>query len=211
MSFLRSLTVFIISFVFTTFIFIAITSQTMGNLIQKDSVKGFLNIEGTKLIDQQCEEQCSQFTENSTECLQECETYLANQTGVLVDKATDEIYQRNFFGINLNEVSSTASEYLIYLIIGIISGLSLFIASKTPFSTLGKNMISISVSLFVLVLFMRMIVVIVNVPMDIGKDFIDYLSPGLDQQVKYGIILLIIGIVLLVVNYIIKKKTLKKK
>jgi hypothetical protein len=76
---------------------------------------------------------------------------------------------------------------------------------------LGKNMISISISLFVLVLFMCTIVVIVNVPMDIGKDFINYLSPGLDQQVKYGIILLIIGIVLLVVNYIIKKKTLKKK
>jgi len=182
----------------------------MGKLIQRDSVKGFLNTEGTKLIGQQCEEQCSQLTENDTECLQECETYLSNQTGVLVDKATDDIYQRDFFGINLNEVSSTSSDYLIYLVIGIISGLSLFVASKTPFSTLGKNMISISISLFVLVLLMRTIVVIVNAPMDIGKDFIDYLSPGLDQQVKYGIILLIVGIVLLVVNYIIKKKTLKK-
>jgi len=211
MSFLRSLTVFTLSFVFTTFIFVAITSQTMGKLIQKDSVKGFLNTEGTKLMGQQCEEQCSQFTENSTECLQECQTYLSNQTRVLVDKATDEIYQRNFFGINLNEVSSTVSEYLIYLIIGIISGLSLFIASKNPFSTLGKNMISISISLFVLVLFIRTIVVFVNVPMNIGKDFIDYLSAGLDQQVKYGIILLIVGAILLVVNYIIKKKTLKKK
>jgi len=211
MSFLRSLTVFILSFVFTTFIFIAITSQTMGNLIQKNSVKGFLNTEGTKIIGQECEDQCKQYTENITACLQDCEVYLSNQTSTLVDKVTDEIYQRNFFGINLNEVSSTVSGYLIYLIIGIIFGVLLFIASKTPFSTLGKSLISISISLFVLVLLLRTIVIIVNAPMDIGKDFINYLSPGLDQQLKYGIILLIVGIVFLIINYIIKKRAEKKK
>jgi hypothetical protein len=182
----------------------------MGNLIQKDSVKGFLNIEGTKLIGQQCGEQCGQSVENVTECLQECETHLSNQTGVLVDKATDEIYKRDFFGIKLDEVSSVVSGYILYLIIGIIFGSLLFITSKTPFSTLGKNLISISISLFILVLFIRTIVIIINAPLDIGKDFIDYLSPGLDQQMIYGIILLIIGIALIVVNHILKKKTQKK-
>ena len=182
----------------------------MGNLIQKDSIKGFLNIEGTKIIGLECENQCSQSTENITECLQECQTYLSNQTGVLVDKATDEIYQRKFFGVSLNEVSSTTSNYLIHLIIGIVFGLLLFVASKTPFSTLGKNLISVSISLFILVIFMRTILVIVNLPLNIGKDFIDYLSSGLDQQLIYGIVLLITGIALLIVNYIIKKKAQKK-
>lgn len=210
MSFLRSLSVFILSSIFTSAIFIAITSYTLGNLIQKESIKGFLDNEGTKIINQQCDEQCKQYTSNRTECLQDCEVYLNNQTKTLIGAVTDEIYQRNFFGMNLNEVSSTSSEYLIFLIIGIIFGMLLLVASETPFSTLGKNLITISISLFILYFAMNFIIVFVNLPLDLGKDFIDYLSSGLNLSAKYGIVLLAMGIVLVAVNYAIRKDKSEK-
>ena len=206
MSFLRSLSVFILSLIFTSFIFIAITSNTLGTLIQKESIKVFLGTEGKKFTSLQCEEDCKQYSGNQAECLQSCEADLTNQTSVVVDKATDEIYQRNFFGFNLNETSSAASDYFAFLIIGIISGVLLMVASKTPFSTLGKNLISIAISLFILVLFMYSIMIYVNLPLNLGKDFLSYLSPGFDQQIKYGIILLVAGIVLIVINYDVNRR-----
>lgn len=206
MSFLRSLSVFILSLIFTSFIFIAITSNTLGTLIQKESIKVFLGTEGKKFISLQCEEDCKQYSGDQAECLQSCEADITNQTSVVVDKATDEIYQRNFFGFNLNETSSAASDYFAFLIIGIISGVLLMVASKTPLSTLGKNLISIAISLFILVLVMHSIMVYVNLPLNLGKDFLNYLSPGFDQQIKYGIILLVVGIVLIVINYDINRR-----
>jgi hypothetical protein len=205
MSFLRSLLVFFLSLIFTSAIFIAITSYAFGSLIQKDSMKGFLGSEGDKFIGIQCGDECSQYTDNQTECLRACSDYLTNRTSLVVDKAVDEVYNINFLGASLSSASSEASKYVEFFIISIISGIALLIASKSHFSTLGKNLITTAVALFILVVVVRTVIVYVNLPLNLGSDFISYLSPGLDKAAIYGLVLLVLGLVFVAINSILKR------
>lgn len=213
MPFLRSLATFILSTIFVISIFTAITSYTLGNLIQKDSLKDFIKSEiGTEFINKQCQENCNQNTDYKDACIQLCITELSNQTQMSVDKTVDEIYQQKLFNITLNEISFFLSQYIVFIIIGIFSGILLLIASKTPFLTLGKDFISISISLFISSVTPQMVIASINLPFNLGQAVRDYLSSGFNQQINYGIILLIIGIILVVINYLLKRiKTTKEK
>lgn len=206
MPFLRSLTVFILSLIFTFSIFIAITSYNIGNLIQKESIKNFIKSESTKYLNQECQNQCSQYEDYKDACIQLCLTELINQTEISVNKVVDDIYQQKFFDMTLDEVSLFLSQYILFAIIGIFSGILILIASKTPFLSLGKNIISVSISLFISSIAPQFMLASINLPFNLGKSIKDYFFPSFNQLIYYGIILLIIGIILVIVNYVIKKK-----
>lgn len=207
MSFLRSLTVFILSLIFTASIFTALTSYTIGNLIQKNSLKEFIKSEvSTDFINSQCQDKCSQYTDYKETCIQLCITELTNQTQTSINKAIDEIYQQKFFNITLNEISSALSQYILFFVIGTISGILLLIAPKTPLLTLGKNFISISISLFISSITPQLLIISTNLPFNLGEAIRNYFSSGFNRQIQFGIILLVTGIVLTLIDYYIKRK-----
>jgi hypothetical protein len=207
MSFLRTLAVFVLSFIFTSTVFIAVSYASMGNLLRKESVKEFLNVEGAKFIEEQCQKDCNQ--SSSPTCLQNCSSTSANQTTTLVDKAVDELYQKQFYGLTLNEVSSFSYSFLLYFVLILLSGGLLFIASKNPFSTLGKNLVMTSLSLFVTSFSTQFVITFVNLPLDLSKAVNDFLSSSFDKQINIAIILLSIGIIFIMIDYFIRKR--KKK
>jgi hypothetical protein len=211
MSFLRSLAVFIISLIFVSTILMAITAYSIGNLIQKESMKDFIKVESMQFIDQQCQENCNQYTEYKEACIQLCIADLTNQTQTGVDKAVDEIYQKQIFNTNLEEISFLLSQYILFAVIGIFSGILLLIASKTPLLTLGKDFISIAISLFISSFTPQFMMASVNLPFNLGEAIKDYFSPSFNQLMNYGIIFLIIGIILIIINYLLKKRKKTKK
>jgi hypothetical protein len=208
MSFLRSLAIVALSLIFTSSFFIGITSFTMGNLIQRESIKQFITTEGLKAADQQCHHECAQKADYQS-CLGNCTENLNEQVNDVVGTAIDEIYKQNFLGTNLNDVSYQATQYLIYIIIGAVAGLVLFFSSEKPFSTVGKDLITIAISIFITTLSTNFLIGYANLPLDLGKAFSNYLSAGFAQQDFCGILFLVAGIVVLAINYAIQRR--KKK
>lgn len=207
MPFLRSLATFILSFLFATSILMAITSYNIGNLIQKESIKNFIKSESLKYVSQQCENQCDQYPEYKELCVQRCLAETTNQTEVGVNKAVDDIYQQKLLDmVSLDEASSLLSQYLLFLVIGVICGVLIFFASKAPFKTLGKDFISISISLFISSIIPQFIIASVNLPFDLGQAIKDYLSPSFSQLMSYGIAFLVAGIVLIIINYLLERR-----
>ncbi|MEM5778422.1 MAG: hypothetical protein QXK49_02230 [Candidatus Aenigmatarchaeota archaeon] len=205
MSFLRSLATFLLSFIFVSFILMAITSYNIGNLIQKNSIKNFIISESLKFTDKECENQCNQYLEYKEECMQLCHEELENQIKTGVNKAVDEVYQKQFFSISLDFLALFLSQYFLFLFLGILSGILLIFASKTPFLTFGKNFISISVSLIASSFIPQFITASVNLPFNLGEAISNYFSQSFNQQMIYGIIFLVVGILLIIINYAIKK------
>jgi len=206
MPFLRSLAVFLLSLTFVMTVLMAITSYSVGGLVQKSSIKDFIKSESGKFIDQQCQSQCEQYPDYKNTCIQLCTAELTNQTQAGVDKAVDEIYQKQFFNVTLDELSSLLNQYILFLIIGVISGILLLFASRTPILTLGKDFISVAISLFISSFTPKFIIASVNLPFDLGKAISDYFSPSFNQLLNYGIIFLVIGIVLIIINYLLSRR-----
>jgi hypothetical protein len=206
MSFLRSLSVFLLSLIFTSAIFIAVSSSNLLGLIQKDSIKTFLSVEGAKFIGEQCQSDCSN-NENPATCVQLCESTSTSQTDALVNNAVDDLYQHNFFGMNLNDITYFFSQYVLLAAIGLIAGVMLFVASETPLSTVGKDIITIAVSLFISSFSTYFVIGFSNVPIEIEKIFSDYFYPAFRGQIIYGIVFLAAGLILLVANRYMHRKT----
>jgi len=186
--------------------FTMVTSYTIGNLIQKDNIKTFIKLQlGSELATEQCNNMCSNVTETSlkTICLGECIGRFANESGEVVNKAVDEIYSKKFMNISIDKAVSLLSSFTLFLILTIISGIALLFISETPLASLGKNCISISVSLLIFG-FLPKLIPLPETPA--VRMVFDYLSSGLGKQIYFGIIFLIIGIIFLIANYILKKR-----
>jgi uncharacterized membrane protein YwzB len=207
MSLLRSLAVFILSFTFITAVLFALTSYDLDKVVQKDAIKGFIRIQGLKHVDDQCQEECSQNPYES--CLSDCKIQKTNQIQTGVDKAVDELYDKKIFGVTLEELSSFLSYYLLFAAIGIFSGILLFFASENPFSTIGKDFITIAVSFFISSLTPDFVTASVNLPFDLGRAISDYLSPAFSQQMNYAIVFFVAGIIFIVVDYLLAKRKAK--
>ncbi|MFH1229147.1 MAG: hypothetical protein V1678_01845 [Candidatus Aenigmatarchaeota archaeon] len=207
MSFSRSLAILILSLIFTSSFFLGISSYTLGDLIQRESIKQFMTDQGMKLAGQQCQHECGNDADYKG-CIGNCTTSLNNQVNSVVGTAIDEIYKQSLFGTTLNEISYLASQYFIFLIIGTLAGVAMFIISKNPFSTLGKDLITIAISLFISTFSTNLIVGYANLPIDIMKALSDYFAPGFNLQNIFGLVFLAVGIAFLVIN---RMKHIKKK
>jgi len=162
-------------------------------------------------IDQQCQEKCNEYPDYKDLCISQCKLEVANQTESSINKAIDEIYQQKIANlVTLNELSSFLTHYILFLIIGIVCGILAFIASKTPFQTLGKGFISIAISLFISSVTPQFIIASISLPFDLGTAIKDYFFSGFSQLMYYGIAFLAVGIILIVVNYLLDKRKNKE-
>jgi len=209
MSFVRSLGVFIISSLFTIFTFLAITSYTTGSLVQKDNIKDLVITEfSQEMINQQCEDLCGNFTEEQKPlCVDECLAQFSNVTEEYINEAIDEIYENKIFNMSLNEMILIISNTILFAFLAVISGVLLLFVPKNPLKVLGKDIVWISISLLISG-FLLSFITLPDIPL--AGSILDYLSQGLRQQIYFGIVFLIIGIVLLIANYYRKKRVDKK-
>jgi len=175
--------------------------------VQKASIKNFIKTQSTNYIDQQCQEKCDVYSDYKDMCISQCKLEVANQTESSINKAIDEIYQQKIANlVTLNELSSFLTHYILFLIIGIVCGILAFIASKTPFQTLGKGFISIAISLFISSVTPQFVIASISLPFDLGTAIKDYFFSGFNQLIYYGIAFLAVGIILIIVNYLLEKR-----
>jgi hypothetical protein len=181
----------------------------MGDVIQKESVKTFIKTQlSPSLAAQQCEEYCKDRNETKGVCTQLCLSQISNKTEESVNGAVDEIYKKEFFGITINDVSYFISQFLIFVVLAVVSAALVLFVSQTPLTTLGKNMISVSISLFISSFSPDFLFLSSNLPFI--QSIFDYLASAFKQQMNFGIIFLIAGIALLAVGYTMKYRKSKK-
>ena len=209
MSLLRGLAVFILSSIFILSVFMAITAYTLAPLIQKDSITAFFRSASLSVVNDQCQKDCSQYTDYKDTCLQTCPTELTNQTETGVDDAVNSIYQQKFFGVTLEQMSALLSQYVLLLVIGIVTAVMLLFVSKNPFSTLGKDFATLAASLFISSFTPQFIIASVNLPFNFGDAIKNYFSAGFNQQFQYAVVFMVSGIILIVIDYLLSRRESK--
>ncbi|NIM47358.1 MAG: hypothetical protein GTN40_04360 [Candidatus Aenigmarchaeota archaeon] len=232
MSVLKSILGFIISALFIISLYLTITSFTIGNLIQKDNIKSFIQTQTTgKLASETCDDLCSEEADYQNcekycdyldvelrerckeECLRDASQEIAKQSCIeaclsksnesqqYIYETVDGVYSNKIISdITLDDITLIFRNTLLMLILSLIFGFLIFLVSDKPVSKLGNNIVVVSISL----LSMAVIPVFVITPdIPIIKMITSYVLEGLYQQLYFGIILIIIGIVLIVIG---KKK-----
>ena len=224
MSVLKGILGFIVSVLFIISLYLTITSFTMIDLIQKDNIKDFIQTQTTgKIISQSCDEYCNDEL-NNQKCEEEC-NYMggvneckkiclsetericveclskSNESQQQIYNTIDEIYSNEIIsGISLDNILSIFRNTILFIALTLIFGFLIFLVSDKPITKLGNSIIWVSISL----LAMAVIPIFVITPdIPIIEMITSYVLEGLYQQLYFGIILIIIGIVLIVIG---KKK-----
>ena len=210
MSIMKSIAVFLLSGIFVLSLFMSITSYTIGGLLQKDNLKSFIENEmAPNLVENQCNDFCSDAGEQKQLCIDMCREDMGNKTDQTISSVIDNVYSTEFYGISIEKITTVLNQLILFIAITIISGTAIFFVSEEPLSTLGRNMISVSITLFITALSPNFILSISNIP--VQSVFSDYMSTGLEMQNIFAVILIAIAIVLIVVDYLIKRRKKKKK
>lgn len=232
MSLAKSVTGFIISSLFIIFLYLAITSYTIGSSLQKENVKSFIqsqlrgetasntceNLCSNESIVRQCEDNCnlqdvsvrqscndacvsnSQDPEVKQMCMQSC-LRRANESQQYVFNTIDQIYSKNLAsGFSIDDIMSMLNNFLLFLVVSIILGASLFFVSDKPLSKIGNDFVIVAISLLA---FAVIPMFIISPDMTIMNAVSSFLSQSLYQQLIAGIVLLVVGIILVVIG---KKK-----
>jgi hypothetical protein len=214
MSILRDIAIFLVSAMFTFSIFMAVTSYTIGDLIQKENLKEFIESGlAPDLLENQCDEFCVNFTgEQKQACAQICIEQIGNRTDESVSKAVDDVYEKEFYGISINQLANLLNQFTLFVVLSVVSCALIIVVSEEPMSHIGKNLVTISISLFIASFSPNLILSFSNLPVE---DLLSsYLGSGLDQQTIIATIFIVVGIALILTNYFLKRKkekTVKKK
>lgn len=216
MSLLRKFAAFILSSIFVISLSAFVMSYTLGDIIQKDSLKSFAKSQVVpQMVGQQCEEFCKNFNETERiECLQICKEEIeTNRTGEIentIDEFIDQIYEKEVMSISLSDITYILSSILLLGIITLVSGVLLFLASEKPFSSLGWDLVTISVYLLIIG-FAPNFIPTGGIGTDIVQNVMGFIFEGLEKQITFGIVFLVIGIVFLVIHYYREYRKSKKK
>jgi len=209
MSIARDIAVFVLSAVFTITLFATVISYTMGDKIQKENIKEFVKSQlSSGLANQQCEEYCKDFTETKEKCIEMCLNETYSKSDETINKSIDEVYNKEIFNIRIITITYFISQFPLFFVLAIGSGVLLIFASKTQLVSLGKSFISVSIGLLITSFSPDFLLVSSNLPLT--QSTFDYLSSAFKQQMNFGIIFLIIGIALLSTGYLLKFRKLKK-
>jgi len=229
MSLLRSAAVFILSTLFIFSLYLAITSYSIGNLLDKGKLESFILSQlNESIAPQNCEEMCNtQFQQgcegqcsnmNMTQscvdacmnepynleikqgCIQTCLSR-TNTSQEYLSQTIDQFYSRKIVAnTSLDDIILILKNSILFIVFSLIFGIAIFFASEKPISKTGNNLIWVAISL----LSMAVIpVFLVSSEMSVVKIISDYIMQSLYQQLFIGIILLVIGIILI---YVGKKK-----
>ena len=207
MSILRGIAVLLLSSIFVFSLFMGITSYTIGDLIQKESLKGFIETGmAPSLIESQCTDFCSG---KEVDCFGACIDEMENQTSKTINDVIDNVYESNVYGVSIGSVISILSQLLLFVAIAVITGTAIFFVSDEPFSVMGRNVLSVSITLLITAFSPNLILSLSNVEMN--SVFSGYLSHGLELQALLAVVFIAVAIVFLVADYLIKRKRLKKR
>jgi len=215
MSFLRKLAAFILSSIFVISLSVFVTSYTISDRIEKDSLKSFVKSEMVpQMVSQQCNDLCESVGEpEKTECLRICreqiETNKTTEIESTIDTLVDQIYEKEILSISLNDITSILSSFVLLGAITVISGALLFLASEKPFSSIGWNMISVSAYLLIIG-FAPNFIPTGGLGTDVIQSVMGYIFEGLEKQITFGIVLLVVGIVFLIIHYYRRYRKSKK-
>jgi len=208
MSIARDIAVFFLSAIFTFTLFTTVLSYTMGNKIQKESIKEFIKSQlSSGLANQQCEGYCKDYTEAKERCMEMCLSELYNKSDETISRSIDDVYNKEIFSVKINTITYFISQFPLFFVLTIASGVLLLFASKTPLASIGKSFISVSIGLLITSFSPDFLLVSSNLPL--VQSIFDYLSLAFKQQMNFGIIFLIIGIALLATGYVLKFRKLK--
>jgi hypothetical protein len=181
-------------------------SSTCENVCSNESIiqqcEDNCNLEDAN-VRQSCKDVCvnnSQDPEVKQICMQSC-LHRANESQRYVFNTIDEIYNKNLVsGFSINDIMSMLNNFLLFLVISIILGASLFFVSEKPLSRIGNNFIVVAISLLA---FAVIPMLIISPDMSIMNAVSGFLSQSLFQQLITGIVLLVVGIILVIIG---KKK-----
>lgn len=209
MSIARDIAVFALSTIFTFTLFATVISYTMGNKIQKENIKEFIKSQlSSGLARQQCENYCKDFTEAKEICIEKCLNELYSKSNETISNSIDDVYNKEIFSVKISILTYFISQFPLFFVLVIASGVFLFFVSKTPLVSLGKSFISVSIGLLITSFSPDFLLISSNLPL--VQSIFDYMSLAFKQQLNFGIIFLVIGISLLSIGYLIKFRKLKK-
>jgi len=222
MSLAKSLAGFIVSALFIISLYLTISSYTIGDLIQKDKIKSFIQAQMTEeMISQTCEEYCSgeyqkceeycNYLEGvelrqtcKDECLQDCIRAClskSNESQQYIHKTIDEVYGNKIIDdLSFDNITQIFRNNILLLVLSFIFGFSMFLVSDKPISKLGNNLVVVSISLLSIA---AIPVFIITPDIPIIKLVSDYVLEGLYQQLLLGVVLIVTGIILVIIG---KKK-----
>jgi len=206
MSILRDLAVFLISALFTFSVFMAVTSYTLGGSLQKENLKEFIETGlAPNFMEEQCEEMCSEYTEEQNQaCMQLCIEQVGNRTEQSVSNVIDDIYEKEFYGITINQLADFLNQFALFAVLSIVSCALILVISEEPLGNIGKNLITVSISLLIAGFSPSLIMSFSNLPVE--EVLSNYLGQGLEQQTTIATIFIVVGIALIIVNYFIKRR-----
>jgi hypothetical protein len=228
MSLAKGVAGFIVSSLFIISLYLTISSYTIGDLVQRDSIKSFVEsqTEG-EMVSQNCEEQCSSgisyqncedycsyldvelreeckeacLNETKQNCIQMCLSQFSNKSQQYIYDMVDEVYNKKIVDdISLDNLTQIFRNTILLLVLSLIFGFSIFFVSDKPISKLGNNLIVVSISLLSIAVIPMFII---SPDISIIKMISDYILEGLYLQLISGVILIVIGIILIIIG---KKK-----
>jgi len=210
MSIMKSIAVFLLSGIFVLSLFMSITSYTIGGLLQKDNLKDFIaSSMASDLIDNQCNNLCSDVVDEKQNCLEMCREEISSQTDQNINDVIDNIYETDFYGVSINQITLLLNQLVLFVAITLVSGIVILYLSEEPLSTLGRNMLSVSITLFITAMSPNFILSLSNVP--VQSVFSEYMFQGLEQQKIFAAVLLVVAIVFIAAQYLLSKKKKKAK
>ena len=156
-------------------------------------------------MEDQCDQFCVNFTgEQRQACAQICIEQMGNRTDESVNMAVDEVYEKEFYGISISQMAYVMKQFTLFVILSVISCGLIIYFSEEPLGHIGKNLITISISLFIAGFSPNLIMSFSNLPVE--ELLSSYLGTGLEQQLIIAVVFIVVGIALLVANYFIKRR-----
>ncbi len=232
MSLLKSIATYVFSALFVMFLYLAINSYTLGGMIQRDSIEGFIQSQMQEdMLYKTCDDLCSNQS-NYMDCNDYCSYLEPNLRQACAEDCSSNISRNEQIKqscIQSCMSRSTESQDYIHKALGqiydkeIFKGVTIDSVSKnfmnTPLFVVLTVLLGLSVFLVSekpvskmgnnIILVSISLLSLAAVPLFIVTDMpamkliFDYLSEGLYQQIISGIVLLAVGIVLIIIG---KKK-----
>lgn len=153
---------------------------------------------------QQCKDACvnnSYQSEAKQKCVDSCLSIMSNETKERAYKTLDDIYSKKVVdGISLDSIMPILRNTLLFIVLCLIFGISLFFVSDKPVSKIGNDIVVVSISMLAIAVIP---IFIISPDVPILKMVTDYVLESFYTQLFIGATLLIIGIILIVIG---KKK-----
>jgi len=192
--------VFIFSMIFVTSTTLAITSYTIGEVIQKENIRNFMETEMLpNMINESCNNACSNFTDIGIRqiCFDDCIIIYGSEINETINSITENIYAQGAYGLTLDQLSYFLNAYFIYFVLIAIATCILIPIIGRSLHKLGINFIYIAISCF----FVSLAPKLITLPEDVhATKMAGYFYGAMYQQMLFGAIFVIAGIMLIIAN-----------